>query len=293
MDIRFIIGVLLALSAGVSTFIGQVLQKKAINELPANLLNNKLKFLIKNRVWLLGLILYIVIATIFYILAELLIGPVLIPGLMSFGLVALVLVSRKIVYEKIGKEKILGMIMLSIGVIAISASKLVVNYKNVKIEQSDLIRRIIIFTISTVFLWLIFELFTYLSKTKKVVFKSLAAGFPYVLSNFFIFPLYVSANELLNGRQSFIIWLFFIVSCIILIIVNILGITELQTAYQYGKVTLVASVQQIPIQTAPLFYYYVVFNSLSQKSILLITSGIFLIIASGFLLSADLENKWE
>ncbi len=287
MNYRFVTGVVLAMLAGTSTYLGQVFQKVAVNSIPEKFAEKKYHYLLKNKIWLLGLALYIVLATVFYMLSELLIGPIMVPGLTTFGLIALVIASVKIANEKITGKVIAGMILLSAGTVTIASSKLVIDYKQVSLNNIALIERILYFTGTTILLWLLFNYFVQKSNTKKGIFKAIAAGFPYVLSNFWILPLYVSMPYIFKGQPDLIIILFFIASSIILIVVNILGITELQIAYGLENVNLVAPVQQIPIQIAPVAYYYILYRSFGGKSVFILMTGIALIIISGFLLASQ------
>jgi len=285
MELKYISGIILAVLAGISTYLGQVLQKIAVNNIPENFSEKKYKYLLKNKIWLLGLTLYIVLATIFYMLAELFIGPILIPGLMNLGLIVLIIASVKLAKEKIRTTQIIAIIILSFGTFIIALSNLSVDYKKISLENTNLILRIICFSVATVLLWLLFNLIVKKSHKSKGIYKAIAAGFPYVLTNFWIFPLYITMPYVFSGNFSPVVILFFISSCLILVIVNILGIKELQIAYQYEKVSLVAPVQQIPIQIAPIVYYYIFYSSFSDKSVFILITGIILFLISGFLLT--------
>ncbi len=290
MDYRYIFGVILAILAGISTFLGQVLQKVAVNNIPKNNSQNKYKYLLKNKIWLLGLVLYIVLATIFYMVSELLIGPVLIPGLMSFGLIVLIIASIKIANEKITLKLLAGIIMIIIGTIMVTYSKLQVDYRIVNIENNYLIEKITIFSLIIFLLWVFTNYIVKISHRYKAIFKSVAAGFPYALSNLWIFPLYISMNYISTNQTNLLIWIIFAVSCIILIVANILGITELQIAYKLGNVSLIVPVQQIPIQIAPVVYYYIFYSGFEGKPINILIGGIILIVASGFIFMRDLNT---
>ncbi len=285
MKIRFFLGILMAVGAGVSSFLGQVLQKKAVNNIPSGLKGKKYGFLFRNKTWILGLFLYLVLATVFYMYAEFLLGPVLVPGLMTSGFIALIIGSVTILHEKISFREILGIFILSMGVISLTMSKLIVDCRNIDITNSFIIKKIILFNLLALVIWAFFYFLSVKNTDNKHIYRALSAGFPYVLSNFWIFPLYVTFPLIFAGDNNFIIWLFFVLSCILLIGFNIIGIKELQQAYDLADVSLVAPIQQMPVQIAPLFYYMVFGRSFSLKSVFFILFGIVAILGSVFLIN--------
>jgi len=290
MQKRFIIGVILAILAGSSTYLGQLFQKIAVTKIPKQFENNKYRYLLKNKLWLFGLVLYIVFATVFYMLAELFIGPVLIPGLMTLGLIVFIIASVKIAKEEITPVILIGTFSLIIGAILITLSKLAIDYRLITLYNRTLIVKITIFTLSTIVLWIIFNFIVKKNIRKKGIFKALAAGFPYVLTNFWILPLYVSMAKVFNGQFDILYLIFFIISIIILIVANILGITELQIAYKLENVNVIVAIQQIPIQIGPAIYYLILNKSFAGKSIFILILGTVFITFSGFLIYSKKDN---
>ncbi len=107
-------GISFAILSGIINNFGIILQKKVVNEIRA-----EVKFgraLIKNPLWLLGLMMQLGIRTIFFLLAQVYIGPALIPGLMASGLIILAFGSVKITGETLKRYEIIG-ILLMIGAI--------------------------------------------------------------------------------------------------------------------------------------------------------------------------------
>lgn len=154
MNFSFITGVACAILAGSSSSLGQILQKKAVNQAPPDLLKkHKIKYLLKRPVWITGVFLFVGLPAVFYMISESLLGPVLVPGIMTSGLIVLVIGSAKIVHEKISAKEIIGIIILAAGTLFITASHLVISYKNIDLTQERLILRISIFTILTILLW--------------------------------------------------------------------------------------------------------------------------------------------
>ena len=89
------LGVVFAIISGIANFLGSVLQKKVVNEV-----SDDAKFfrsLIKDPLWFFGLILQMAIGSAFFMLAQIFIGPTLIPGLMASGMIVLAIGCVKII----------------------------------------------------------------------------------------------------------------------------------------------------------------------------------------------------
>jgi hypothetical protein len=103
----YFLGILFAILSGLVNYFGQVLQKKAINDIKLKKGEAKMIDMIKNPLWILGLILAIVIAgIIFASLAQFYIGPALLPGLSSAGMIVLAIGSVVLLKEKLKKRSI-------------------------------------------------------------------------------------------------------------------------------------------------------------------------------------------
>ena len=80
----YLLGVILTVFSGVIVNIAVVMQKYVINNLPEG--EEKLmKTLIRKPMWLTGLIMQLALSGILTIVAQILIGPALVPGLMASG----------------------------------------------------------------------------------------------------------------------------------------------------------------------------------------------------------------
>jgi uncharacterized BrkB/YihY/UPF0761 family membrane protein len=71
----YLTGVLFAILAGVSTYLGLALQKKVVNEIPREKRGKGfMRTLLKRPLWNLGLFLYIGLASAFFMIAQYMIG---------------------------------------------------------------------------------------------------------------------------------------------------------------------------------------------------------------------------
>jgi len=284
---HYIIGTVFALLAGVATYVGLAIEKKAVNKIPAeNRSKGFLKTLIKSRLWDLGIFIHIGLGTVFFVIAQYMIGPALVPGIMISGLVVLIIAATKIVGEKFTLIDIAGIVMLVIGAVFIAASQLVIDSSKINLADQKIIFRIFSFSFVILGLWLLSNFISARSIKYKALFKGLAAGFPYCIGNFWITVFYASLMPVFKGNSSTLLIFFLAISIVILIVSNLFGITEIQAALKCGEVGYVIPMQQIPVQITPILYFYYVFmlKTPANNSLIWILIGMILIIIGGFML---------
>ncbi len=287
------LGVSLAISSGLSNHLGTVLQKKVINELP-----NESKFfrsLVKERLWLIGLILQYGLGAIFYMTAQFFIGPALIPGFMASGLIVLAIGSIKIVGETLNKAEILGILLMIVAFFLLGISELSIDIASTNLLEISFIIRIMLFTLVVI----LFCFICYILQRESIRFKgillALLSGLLFVLSNFWVSPMIGVLAKIFSGTFNLGEMLLFIISCIILILSNVLGVMTIQKSFTVGQASNLVPIQQIPTLLAPIVIYFLIFllTPPSVFSIYYLIIGITLIIISSFLLgkrSAQLEE---
>jgi hypothetical protein len=289
MDARYLIGVIMAVIAGLLTQMGQLLQKKAVNGMSQEAREQRfMRTLLTSPLWLSGLILAIVFGTAGYMAAIYLIGPTLVPGLMASGLIVLAVGSVMMNKETLGRDEAVGIVFMMMGITLLGMSRLGIPAEQVRAALSDgsVLVRIAVFTLVLLLLWVSLSLLGGRSSTRKGIIMAFSNGFPFSLSNFWLSPLVAVIGIVLSGRGTVAQIVIFVLACIILVGVNILGIRQTQVAFKYAQATNVIPVQQVPIQICPIFIYFSVFalSAPSRSSIVSILAGVALIIASGFLL---------
>ncbi|NVM02259.1 MAG: hypothetical protein HWN67_07975 [Candidatus Helarchaeota archaeon] len=120
------LGVFFAVLSGVLANIGTVLQKKVVNEV-----SDEAKFfrsLIKKPLWVLGLLMGLTIGAVFYMLAQMYIGPTLTPGLMAVGLIVLAIGAVKIVGEELKFSEIIGILLMIVAIALLDSVEWKLNY---------------------------------------------------------------------------------------------------------------------------------------------------------------------
>jgi hypothetical protein len=282
----------MAILSGVSNNYGTVIQKKVVN-----MFLDEQKFfrnLVKNPTWLFGLVLQNGIGAIFFMIAQIFIGPTLIPGLMAAGLIVLAVGSIKIIGEHLKPSEMIGIFIMIAAITLLGFSNMSIDLSIQDLTNLNFFMRIIIFT---AVLYSIAGLF-YVFQSKNFhqgISLAVYSGFQFALSNFWISPLMIVIVKVFTGTASIIEYITFIMSLIILIATNIFGISSLQKAFKKGQASNLIPIQQVPIQIAPPFYYLAVFllPIPNLLSIIFLSMGIILVMFSSFLLGkrqAQLEK---
>jgi hypothetical protein len=244
-----------------------------------------MRTLIKKPLWLIGLLLQFLVGSIFFLIAQVYIGPTLIPGLMAGGLIILALGSIKIVGEQLKISEIIGIILMIIAVAFLGFSNMTIDISEQNFLEIGLFTRIMIFTL----ILCIFASVFYLMQIRNIykgISLAIYSGFQFALTNFWISPLMGVLTHVFEGSAVLLEIVIFIIATFMLILNNIIGLTSIQKAFRTGQASNLIPIQQVPIQIAPPFYYLAVFLLPIQNlsSILFLSSGIILIIVSSFLL---------
>ncbi|MFW5780530.1 MAG: hypothetical protein ACOCWI_03680 [Bacillota bacterium] len=282
----YVIGLFSAAFAGMVGFFGQILQKKAINNVMAEKGLVTMWDLFKNKLWLTGIACILVFTTVFTVIAQMLIGPALFPGLFATGFIVLALGSVKILGEKLKKEEYIAMAMLIIGIVFLSLSRLSIEADLSRFQDKAFIIRLSIFVIILFALWLGFYYGGKKSK-KKAVLMALGSSLPFAIANLGIQPMIMSVESFFSdGFQTLTIVLFLITGPIVLA-TNLAGTVHFQKALAEGNASIIIPTQQIPQQLSPIFIYFVVYAMTAPSfwSYVFVSLGTIIIIFAGFLLS--------
>lgn len=284
----FILGIILALAGGLANNSGALLQKFAINKIPKHERGKGFyKKLFKSPYWVTGLILIMGASGALLMLAQMYIGGALIPGLASVGMVALVIGAVKILKEKIRLSEYIGIFLLIVSIVMIGISALDITDEDmVNFSETNFLIRFGIFTVVYLILWITSRQIGKRVVKGKTLFLALGATFPFVVSNAWLQPFIFLFKEMIAGHFTALNIILFIISIIIVAIINIIGIAHVQDAFKYGDASKIYPIGQIPTQTAPIILYYGIYlkNSPLNYSIYMIIFGVIIILISGFLL---------
>lgn len=289
MDLHYIIGVVIAVFCGICMEIGILIQKKVVNDISVE--DRKQRFLatlLKNPRWMGGLLLEYGVGSAAYMIAQNLIGPALVPGLMAAGLIVLAIGSVKIIGETLSFSEYIGIVLLIAGITLLGLSELEIRGDVVRncLASSGMIKRIAILTTSLLILWALTHLQSLKLSRRKGIVMAFSNGFPFAISNLWISPLLAVFAAVMSGtgsRQQVVI---FIVASVILVGCNVLGIRQTNEAFKFAQASNIIPVQQVSVQLTPILFYFYVYALTPPKSIsgVLIIAGVALILAAVFLL---------
>lgn len=283
----YLYGVLLAITSGISNNVGTLLQKKVVNDLPAEAKEQRFfRSLVKKPLWLVGLLFQLVIGTIFFMLAQVYIGPALIPGLMAVGLIVLAIGSVKLIGESLTRTEITGITLIMGAIFTIAFSELVIDIVTFDFLETGFLIRIGLFTSGTIALILILEAAHRKWKNIRAVARALMSGLFISMSNYWIAVLMGTIVNVFEGTFVLQELALFAISAVILVLDNIFALGTLQSAFLSGQANLIIPIQQVPIQITPGFVFLLIFflSPSTAFSLVLFFAGVGLIVISSFLL---------
>ena len=280
------VGIVLAVASGIVHNIGILLQKKVVNQIAPD----RQRFfatLVRNPLWLAGFVIQMGLGSALFLLAQVRLGPALIPGLMATGLVVLALGSIWILKERLGAAEITGILLLILAITVLGLSRLTIDVERFDVLARSFILRSALFSAVVIGLILIFEILA----RRKIRYRgsalAISSGLFYVLSNFWVGPFMGAVLRIFKGVLVPPVIALFAAGSAILVLTNMYGIARLQLAFRVTNASLAIPIQQIPIQSAPALVYLVVFRLVppSTVSMPMFCAAIVLIIGSTFLLA--------
>jgi drug/metabolite transporter (DMT)-like permease len=293
MNAHYLFGVAFGILGGILTQAGQLLEKKAINVVRKASPDRYLRRLVQNRLWVFGFTFGIGGGTVAYILAQSMIGPALVPGLMAFGLIVLAIGSVKMNHEELNASEILGIFLMIIGVflLGLSGLEITTTQVNATLEDKHALVRIALFTGVFFLFFIIIRSLISQIKNRRGILIALGNGFLSCLTDFWVNPLIAVIFIVLKGQGTTTQTVIFILACIILISSGGFITWQNQLAFKYAQASNIVPVAQVPIQISPVVVYFFVFALTPPKatSIFYILSGTILTIVAGFLLGRRQE----
>jgi len=280
-------GVVCAIMSGAMDALGALLQKRVVDHTPAERQTNRfMRHLVQNPRWLLGLFLSLGPGTFFILTAQSLIGPALVPGLTATGLIILAVGSVVLNGEKLNSSDVLGIVLMVCGATFLGCSNLGIPSSEVSQVEGALLARLLLFSAAIALCWLLCQLLARRAHEQpRGLLLAVSGGYPFALSNAWTLPLIVTIGSVFSGQAGLLLWIVFVISCVMLVSTNLAGVRLVQEAYKFAPASKVQPVLQIPTQTAPILLYFAVYRrSGSGSAAFLIPLGVTMVIASGFLL---------
>jgi len=283
----YLYGVVLAIASGISNNVGTLLQKKVVNDLPTEAKEQRFfRSLVKNRMWLAGLLLQLAIGTVFFMLAQIYIGPALIPGLMAVGLIVLAIGSVKLIGESLTRTEGIGITLIMAAIFTIAFSELVIDIVVFDFLETGFLTRVALFTSAIIVMILSLEASQRRWTRIRAVARALMSGLFIAMSNYWIAILMATIVHVFDGTFVLLELGLFAISAAILVLDNIFALGTLQSAFLSGQANLIIPIQQVPIQIIPGFVFLLIFflPAPTALSFVLFFGGVGMIVMSSFLL---------
>jgi len=279
------LGIIAALLTGTFDNMGGVFQKKAINALPEG--KKVGKHLLRNRTWLFGFLQTQILTTIFFFIAQFLIGPTLTPGLSGAGLIILAVGSLRILKERIRASEMFGILLMVAAIFCLAFSGLRIDVSNPAfLSGLGFIIRVIVFTVIIALGAIVFTLLRRTRQNIKGALYALDSGLMFALSNFWVAVFVGVFATVFSGTFVETELFLFVCGAIVLPVSNYLGIFKLQKAYEFGNASKMKPTQQVPVQVFPVFYFFAIYMlpAPTELSLPLDIAGVVLILVSMYLL---------
>jgi hypothetical protein len=289
-------GIVFALLAGCASQAGHICQKLAVNRETAQAkpaFSGERGFfarLLRRPLWLAGLALELGAGTVFFLLAQVRLGPALIPGLMATGLILLAVGSAWIVREALGFGELLGIALLLASAVLLGRSRLAIDLSSFDILDAGFLLRSAAFSAAVTALFFALRLRPVAGRGAKAAIRgvpaALGSGLLYALSNFWVGPFTGAVLRLFRGELGLPVWAMFAFGSAALVLTNLFGIAELQKAFRVSRAAVAVPLQTLPTQIAPGLVYLLVFRlpPPSRGSLWLFALGAGLILISSFLI---------
>ncbi|MEZ0395217.1 MAG: DMT family transporter [Anaerolineales bacterium] len=297
-DLPYLLGLLCGFLSGVMNALGAILEKGAVNRLTEEQrAAGVMKHLVRSPRWWAGIVCSFGFGTAFVLTAQRLIGPALVPALTASSLIVLALASVRLLDEHLRPLEHLAILAIVAGMVILGWLHLDIPAARVDLFALGLLPRLAAFALTLGALWA----FTYLLALRltgqgRGLLLAVSAGFPFAISNLWILPLLLTIGAVFGGTASLWQAVLFILACLILVGTNVYGVSQMQLAFCFAPASKALSVQNIPMQIAPILIYFFVFQqALAPARFPLVALAVTLLLLGGWglgrrrsLVSADM-----
>ena len=286
-------GVIVAVSAGISFNIAVLVQKLASMRADggADLMHQ----LIRSPLWLAGFALQFLVGMPLNVLAQAMIGPAILPGLMAIGLIALAIGASRLAGEKLKPGELAGIALVVAAVAFFGLSRMSVNLSETDLFDPAFVLRLGGFTASVAALSFVCVALQKAKGHLRGVLRILDSGLLLSQSNLWLGVLMALLPRLNHGKPGITGLLYAALASAIVFAGSMLGISETQHALSCGNVSKLMPIQYLPSQVLPIAAYFIVFSLKKKYSsqLLLAVDGIICVRKGAALLAKRQDIKGE
>jgi len=218
-----------------------------------------------SKLWVFGFVLQALLGAGLFIVAQDMIGPTLTPALGSIGLVVLVFASS-IVNEKLTTDEYVGLFAMIGAVFLLAFSDMVIDLKTTDFLSRGFIVRVIIYTVSIIFLCALCKLWSFRRDRFEGPALATLSGLLVAIQNYWIGPFTSLATAFVHqkGDPTFehhkigFIVLYYLISVALVIAANLQTVYERQLAFRVGNAATVIPISHLPSHlSSPIIYSFV------------------------------------
>jgi len=306
---KFYVGVVLALLCGIVNNLGTLFQKQAVNRYLEALRCEQaasdsqvmpkfqMRALVREKLWIFGFTLQLVVGTGLFILAQTLIGPSLTPALGSVGIVILAVpqFSRGMLHEKLTWDEMIGLVMIIGAVVLLSFSGLQIVQSDTDFLEFHFLIRVIIYSGTIMLMCVVCKLWSKRKDRLEGTVLATLSGLLVALSNFWISPFTAMLSHFIGGNwhhtptfEQHAVWaavLFWLLSVAIVVWSNVQSVYEKQLAFKVGQATTMIPISHVPSHLSPPIIYSAVFylKQTYSYSLALMCVGILMLVTASFI----------
>jgi hypothetical protein len=281
---RYAFGIAAAIIASIAFNVGILIQKSAVARAPKD--RPLMRSLLKSPVWISGFLLQFILGTPLYTLSVGLIGPAVVPGLMSIGLVVLALGAVLVQRECLGAKEIFGIGFVVLAVTAFGFTRLSIDVAAVSMKDPGLLLRSGIFVSALVIIALVCaeaakRMSARLSAPQAAggsesaaALHATRAGVWYNLGNLGLGFITAGLARFGTGIFDFVEIVVFLVAVVLTILGNMYGIAATQHALKHGRAAVAIPLQNGVAQILPVCVFFLVYMPYTPTAESLLFLGI-------------------
>jgi drug/metabolite transporter (DMT)-like permease len=258
---RYALGITAAIIAGLAFNVGLLIQKAAVGRAPKD--KPLMRSLLKSPVWISGFVLQFILGTPLYTLSVGLIGPAIVPGLMSVGLVVLALGAVLVQKERLALKEIAGIALVVAAVALFGFTRLSIDVHAVSMKDPGLLVRAGLFSGALLAIALVCaEVARRLTSRAEssAAFHATRAGVWYNLGNLGLG--FITAGLARFGAGTFDPgeMAVFLAAVGLTVAGNMYGIAATQHALARGRAAVAIPLQNAVTQVLPVFVFFLVYR---------------------------------
>jgi drug/metabolite transporter (DMT)-like permease len=260
---RYALGVASAIVAGIAVNAGILVQKAAIARLSAD--RPLMRSLLRSPAWIAGLAVQLVIGSPLYVISLGLIGPAVVPGLMSIGLVVLAVGSVRLYRERLDIREAVGVGLVILAVASFGLTHLAIDVLAVPITDGGLLLRSGAYTAALAVAGAGCGVAAGRARKRargdmEAVLHAVRAGVFYSMGNLWLGFCAAGLAGFAGGVVDRSTVVVFLLAVLLTAVGNLVGVVALQQALARGRASIAVPLQNGVSQVLPVLVFFLVYR---------------------------------